>query len=317
MPARFEAELHYLGFVTWAVFQVLTWRPSVVYLSDAWSYPIGLILRCLPGLKLVMHEHDTPARDSTFVLRFIWWCRSRLIRKADLCVCPQAARADAIEQLSPKKLLVVHNCPSFEDIDSKEVRECKGEDVLGLWFHGSIVPSQLPLHLIAAMKDCGYPVRLSFAGYETIGHPGYVQEILDEAERLGIGDRVRYAGTIPSREQLLQLASEQHVGLALFEMEFREPMVGASNKPFDYLASRLVLLVPAVAEWNQFFVENGCAIGCDTGDEKSISEKLRWCFENLPKLSEMNSRGLVLLRDEWNYEKQFQPVLDFLVKGSC
>jgi glycosyltransferase involved in cell wall biosynthesis len=85
-------------------------------------------------------------------------------------------------------------------------------------------------------------------------------------------------------------------------------MVGASNKPFDYLASGLVIIVPDTIEWKEFFVDRKCAVACDSEDSHSISEALEWCWRNRDQLRTMNSFGREMLESEWNYEAQFEPV---------
>ena len=43
-------------------------------------------------------------------------------------------------------------------------------------------------------------------------------------------------------------------------------MVGASNKPFDYMACGLPLLVTDLPEWTSTFVEPGYARACNPDD---------------------------------------------------
>ena len=45
-------------------------------------------------------------------------------------------------------------------------------------------------------------------------------------------------------------------------------MVAASNKPFDYMACGLPLLVTDLPEWVETFVKPGYALACDPDDPK-------------------------------------------------
>ena len=47
-------------------------------------------------------------------------------------------------------------------------------------------------------------------------------------------------------------------------------MVGASNKPFDYMACGLPLLVTDLPEWTSTFVEPGYARACNPDDTDVI-----------------------------------------------
>ncbi len=278
-PPGLWQKLHYVRYCLWCLYTVLIWRPTFVYASDGWSYPIAYLLSYLPCLNVIMHEHDTPATSGGIIQRIIGNCRRKLARRATAVVCPQPNRAEALNAFAPKRLDIVFNCPSRDEW--MPIKNHPSEHGLRLWFHGSIVPTQLPLAIVHAMKRCDFPIALEFAGYETIGHPGYIQEFLDSAQQLGLGDRVRYRGAIPSRAEMYAAASTCNVGLALFSMKFREPMVGASNKPFDYLACGLALLVPSTPEWQAFFIDRGCGLSCNTEDISSIAAALME-FQNAP-----------------------------------
>ena len=305
-----KQKLHYASFWIWCLAICSSFRPHVVYASDAWSYPIGWTLSFLPGVSVIMHEHDTPSVSGSRVNRLIGWFRYRLAQRALLCICPQAERAAKMKSnLGTTQVRVVHNCPRrderMEDFE-------RSASTLRLWFHGSLVPTQLPEQVIDAMARCDFPIELLFCGYETIGHPGYANELLTRAEKLGIGANVKYLGSIPTRKEMFDAASKCDIGLTLFSKQFREPMVGASNKPFDYLACGLVLLVPDTDEWRTFFVDEGCALACDSEDVQSIASRLSWCWQNRASLAALNSRGRELLQQRWNYDTQFQPVLETL-----
>jgi glycosyltransferase involved in cell wall biosynthesis len=151
-------------------------------------------------------------------------------------------------------------------------------------------------------------VSLRFAGYETIGHRGYVNELLRLAEHVGVRNRVRYVGTPASRQELYAAARQADIGLVLFDRQFREPMAGASNKPFDYLACGLALLVTNTAEWERFYVSAGYARSCDPVSPSAIAGAIRWFLEHPAETRAMGEAGRQRVKDEWNYESQFRPV---------
>lgn len=306
-------KLHYLYFCLWAFLVVLRTRADIVYASDAWSYPIAYCISFLPRVRVVLHEHDTPNTKDGSVNRLIGWFRKRLAGRAATCVIPQGERAKAFQQSqTPTHMHVVWNCPSIHEITNKRKPLASPNLPLKLWFHGSIVPTQLPCCIVEAMAKLSRPVELEFAGYETIGHPGYVSELIEHAGALGLGEKVRHRGAVPTRSQMYAAASQCDVGLALFAMEFREPMVGASNKPFDYLACGMALLIPDKAEWTEVFVKHGCALACNTEDATSIAEALAWFADHPEETRTMGERGRQLVRQRWNYESQFEEVLHFL-----
>jgi glycosyltransferase involved in cell wall biosynthesis len=91
-----------------------------------------------------------------------------------------------------------------------------------------------------------------------------------------------------------------------------ETMVGASNKPFDYMASGLALLVSDLPRWRSTFVENGYGLACDSDDPKSIADALRWFDEHREAMARMGELGQHRVLDDWNYEVQFAPLMAIL-----
>jgi len=88
--------------------------------------------------------------------------------------------------------------------------------------------------------------------------------------------------------------------------------VGASNKPFDYMASALPLLVTDLPEWVAMFVDPGYARACDPDDPDSIEAALRWYLDHPDERRQMGQRGQEKIRQLWNYENMFADVLERL-----
>ena len=93
-------------------------------------------------------------------------------------------------------------------------------------------------------------------------------------------------------------------------------MAGASNKPFDYLACGLALLVSDLPDWRNLFVQPGYGLACDPEDSESIARQLRWFFQHPAETRSMASKGRQRIIAEWHYERQFAPVLDYVVSAS-
>src|SRR5205823_3073968 len=103
-------------------------------------------------------------------------------------------------------------------------------------------------------------------------------------------------------------AATAHVGLALFERSSRQPMAGASNKPFDYLACGLALLLPDTAEWSEFYVAAGCARLTNPESAEAIATTVR-SLHDVPGLARaIGECGRLRVLHDWNYETQFEPV---------
>ena len=102
------------------------------------------------------------------------------------------------------------------------------------------------------------------------------------------------------------------VGLAFMPKDSddinEQAMTGASNKPFDYLACGLALLVADLPDWRKMYVESGYGLVCDPDDPESIAVALRWFLDHPDEMRKMGERGRQRIAAEWNYETQFAPV---------
>ena len=142
---------------------------------------------------------------------------------------------------------------------------------------------------------------------------GYTQALKDRARELGIEHRIEAVGAIPDRSALLQFARHSHLGLAFMPMETDDVnmkhMVGASNKPFDYLACGCPLIVSDLQEWREMFVDAKLASACDPRSAESIAKAVTFWLNDDTRYLEARQTGTRRIETEWNYEMQFAPVL--------
>lgn len=304
---------HYARFALWTMRWALRWRPSWVYASDLLACPAALLVSVLPGARVIYHEHDSPAPGArTRFLRFCLWARRRLAGRAELCVLPSVQRAELFAaQTAPRaKVVCVWNCPRQEEIPP--ARPADDGSRLVVLYHGSLVPARLPSTVLEALARLPEQVTLRVIGYETAGSSGYVRQLQEMACRLGIAGRVEFARALP-RSELLTSCRQCDIGLALMPTQTSDLnlrlMVGASNKPFDYLACGLALLVSDLPDWRATYVTPGYGLACVPEDPASIAGALRWFLDHPQERLVMGSQGRQRVLQEWNYERQFGPVL--------
>lgn len=314
-PPGWRQKLHYARFAMWACLWARRWKPSWVYVSDLLAAPIGLALHQMLGARTIYHEHDTPdAASSSIFVKAALAARRRLAAHADQCVLPNAERAQTFGRATGRcDAVTVWNCPMRAEVASRN--GARGAVPMRVLYHGSIVPARLPVAVIEAVARVGASVSLTIVGYETIGHRGYVDRLKTLAQTLGIARNVNFAGSL-SRSDLMVHCARFDVGLALLPSDggFDEPnMVGASNKPFDYLACGLALLVSDLPDWRAAFVDTGFARSCDAASAESIAAALQWFVEHPAEREAMGARGRQKILEEWNYERAFAPVLQHML----
>jgi glycosyltransferase involved in cell wall biosynthesis len=305
--------LHYLWFVAWVLIWTLRWRARWVYASDLLSCPIALLIGLVPWIRILYHEHDEPAPRNGVMAKAQRSVRQLASRRADLRVLPNAARADFFEQTvcGGKPTLRVWNCPSTTEVGPPRNAKSDAQSVCVV-YSGSVTPGRLPLPLLEAMASLPGRIRLRVVGYATIGYPDYIDELKDAAKELGIAPDVEFLGVMP-RHQLHAVWSDADVGLALHPTRSANHntrwMVGASNKPFDYMANGLALMVSDVTEWRQTFVTTGFGVASDPDDPASLANALHWLAEHPAETRAMGERGRQQIATRWNYETEFAQVM--------
>jgi hypothetical protein len=231
-------------------------------------------------------------------------------------VLPQQERIRLfIEETGTKRpVYCVWNCPSATIGEVAPPRPRSEGEALCVYFHGSINLDRVPLTLIEGAKRSGVPVLLRVVGYETVGSLGTTDRLRLAAGDAGPMVRMEFPGTFASHDELARQMDGFHVGWMAYRSESKDlnliNLAGASNKAFDYLSSGLALLVRRSPDWGGLFVDPGHARECDPNDPGSIAAAIRWFYHHPAETAAMGRSGQQRIREEWNYERQFAPVLE-------
>jgi glycosyltransferase involved in cell wall biosynthesis len=313
VPGGWRQKLLYARFLLWVLCWVLVWRPRWIYASDHLACPVALAVSLLSRSRIIYHEHDSPGPSGASRFHDLTLAARRaLARRAVACVLPNQHRAETFARRVGARAMVlcIWNCPTRDEVAPPRLEHARGD--LLVQYHGSIGPALLPTSILLALTLVPDHVKLRIVGYETVGHPAYIEELRAMAAQHGIERRVQFVGPV-SRHELMASARQCHVGLAFLPRGGQnltdETMVGASNKPFDYMASGLALLVSDLPRWRSTFVENGYGLACDSDDPKSIADALRWFDDHREEMTRMGARGQHRVLDDWNYEVQFASLL--------
>lgn len=315
-------KLQYIRFCIWVLIWVVRWRPEWIYASDLLSCPMALFLSYLPGLKVVYHEHDSlTSQPESLFGQLCFAARRQLAKRAQICILPNQRRVEKFKEQTSisDKVFCVWNCPSLKEASLLAINETERKDNdFWVYYHGSIGPSRLPKALLHALAHLPQHVKLRVIGYETVGSQGYIEELIKLATHLGLKQRVEFIQSMP-RYELLKHCKECNIGMSFmpkFSTDINmQCMIGASNKPFDYLVCALPLLVTDLCEWQEMYVEPGYALACDPEDPEGIANALRWFLDHPAETREMGVRGQQRILAEWNYEHQFQPVLERMLNS--
>jgi len=310
-------KLHYTLYNFCVILWLIRWRPAWIYASDPLSCPIALAASYLAPPRVIYHEHDSPSGGPhSRWMRLVLSARSRLARRAAMCILPNRKRVELFSKTTGRRegVFTVLNCPSRKEVSSRPAQGWAPP--LRLVFHGSIVPVRLPVAVLEAMSMLKGQVHLTVIGYETLGHLGYSALFRRRADDLGLASFLEWRGSMLVQEEMLARVHQADVGLAWMPLRSEDPnekwMVGASVKVFQYLAGGLALLVSDLPEWKQAYVVPSYGLACDPEDPKSIARALQWFLEHPDQTRSMGEAGRQRILSEWNYEDQFLPVLQRL-----
>ena len=316
---QFSRRACYLRFIVRSLSLILRLRPDWVYVSDYMAAPVGWIAKKLLGRRVVYHEHDAPARSVELgrLSRLILRLRSSLVRAADEVVVPQEARIQALLGQTGRRATIhcVWNCPRPTEARVEEHRERGAVEPLGVYYHGSINLHRVPVSLVEGCARSGVPIRLRIVGYETVGSRGSIAALREAAAKSGGSVILEVVGAKP-RFALRDQMHSMHVGWINCRRTEEDSnlthLFGASNKAFDYLAAAMPLLVPGDPVWQEAIVKSGFGIACDANNPAEIAAVLRWYYENPEKTAAMGRAGQEHIASDWNYDRQFLPLLNAL-----
>ena len=312
-PPGWRQRLAFALFAWHVCVRVARFSPGWLYASDPLSAPAAWIASRLFGIPCVYHEHDAQEdTTSTATVRAVGWFRRRLARSAACVVAPSAARAAVLREATGRRNIeVVWNTPARSEVAPARTSDGAATRLL---FHGSIVPARVPetlLHALAALPDL---VTLRVTGYDPSGG-NYRARLIALGRELGIEPRVEFNGPL-SRVDLMRQCAGFDVGITLLPLQSssvnERTMVGASNKPFDYLAAGVALLTPDLPDWRRWFVEPGYGLACDPSSVESVATAIRWFHEEPLARRLMGERGRQRVLAEWNYDRQFRPVFELI-----
>jgi glycosyltransferase involved in cell wall biosynthesis len=312
-PSHVVTKLNYLQYCARAVTLSLRIKPHVVYVSDPVGAFPGVLAAKVSGARLVYHEHDSP-NSEVDLNGLVRRARRVAFDLATLIVFPNAERARLAKgqcAFDAKKLRVVWNAPRLAELPA--LRDVPDTPFI-LYYHGSINPERLPETVLAAVASFSGKVRLDVAGYEAPGAKGYVERLMSRWNCVG-HEVVRYLGEQPHGD-LLRIAAGCNAGLVLMPPHSEDVnmmhMVGASNKAFDYMAAGLPLIVSALSEWRETFVDEGYGLACDPTAKESVKASLHWLVANQPICRAMSKSCRSKIESDWNYDALFRPVLDLI-----
>lgn len=289
-------------------------RPCTILLYDAISLLAYLVIRpFLPRKhKVWYHSHDVVELKNLNKFSIGWFAVRAEFKKFHLLDIFSLPTTDRLTYYNMKsfrgKLFCIPNFPSISFYGSHYSHQ-KRMNEIKLLFQGRISKGhgiELIMEMIAT--ETSYNVRLVLKGF---CDPAYQEKLFALMKSLGVESKVDFLGLRPYKE-IPAGAAECHIGVAIFESKdvMNSTLGTASNKVYEYAAAGLPVIYLKDSSIAETLEQYNWA-HCIENNIPSIKGAVADIIENYQSYSASAYSSFI---DHLNYEKQFQPVKEFLLK---
>lgn len=292
---------------------------AIAFEPDAAAVLLGYEAK--PGrLRRIVHLHENIDISGYAESRLSSWAVGRtlkLIDRADFIVVADPDRAAYLRELQPAapQIVTVMNCPRLtaEIPQSRLIPllESRGHAARKVvHYQGSVGPDHGLETVIASMTFWPEDSVFVVVGH---GEPHYRARLEALAEVNGAGSRVLFTGKVPYSE-VLSYAAGATVGVTLLDparSNWRFA-AGASNKRFEYAALGIPQVTNMGPGMSELFGEPGIALLADPRSPAEIGAAIASYLTNPAAARVAGEKARALHLATYNYECQYQPVLDLL-----
>lgn len=263
---------------------------------------------------LIYHCHDF-AENVKGPGRFVKLFEQAFARTADLVIVPDMERGEAIARALALKRspLIVANAPLRASCASGgELTKALGEQGRQyeriLLRQGSIGPNhaiQTTIRSIPLWESRAWGLVLV-----GMGEPDYLDALMRLARELGVWEQFAILPPV-SYDEVLRLTPGADAGHALYEPVHinNVHITTASNKLMEYMAAGLPVLVSDRPGLRAFVEAYRCGVTADESSQESIAAAVNALLGDPERARRLGAAGAEAVEVEFNYERQFAPVL--------
>lgn len=288
----------------WEAASVPARRYDIIHAHDAEALLVADKLARQSGAKLIYdsHEFGQGARLESLSWRiafpaFIRGIERRCLPRAKAVITVSDYLAKALRQSYGlgEDPTVIRNVPSYVPI----VRPARRPGRLLLHYHGILNSGrgvEIVLHALALLPD-HFHLRLT----GPVRQPGYDEDLLQLARRLGVADRVELHPAVPV-EQLIEHASQADIGVFVTPGRSVQEMAALPNKIFEYAMAGLAVVGGPAPDIVTFITRNDLGIALAVPTAEVLAERLRGVTP--AGLAAWQENALAAARtDNWEQEK--------------
>jgi glycosyltransferase involved in cell wall biosynthesis len=312
----FWDKLDYLWYIFYLINLARKEKPDVVigYMKLGLMASYLMTVFC-PKTKLVYHNFDFDSADySSFRGKFELY----IARRAEMTIFPTVGRAEEYKELA--NLVVepigVMNCYSLGFSFERTGEFQRILDKRGHKFDKIVVRLGMmgPFHAIEStirsVSKWDGNWGLVLGGFVSDVYLAKLHQLINEL------DLDRKIIVLPNITQGLwnDILVSSDLGICLYESWnlSHDHMAGTSQKLNGYFVAGIPSVVPDNEDFRAMVAQYGTSKTCDVGDPNSIALAVNSLLSDPDEYSKYRENVLKAFQTEFNYEKQFQPVLRFL-----
>lgn len=321
--AGWRNQVAYLDFIRQVTSLARRLKPDVIIGYDMHGLAAAHVAkRVRPEARLVYHNFDLAAKESLSGFgRAVKSIEAIATRAADLVIASSPGRADALQQEHRlnRRPLVILNCQRIGAYTGPRGELQAILNRQGLHFDRIVVRlgSLGPHHGIEASVQSVAAWQgnwgLVLAG---IGNDAYVQSLRALVSQLGLDQQVLILSPV-SYELWYDCLYSADLGIALYEKGNinHDSMAGAGNKLNLHLKAGIPSIVPDIPDFVSFVTVYGAGSVADPGDPVSIADAINAILGDEVALAGLRQNARRVFAEEFNFEKQIEPLLAWLREG--
>ena len=290
-------------------------KADVYQFHDPELIPVGKYLK-KRGYVVIDDVHEDVPRDilsKTWIPKLLRNMLSCIVEKYeehnlgifDCLITVSPFLVERLEKINPRVVQVtnypiISSVPSIdkEDYFNRSNTICFTGAISSAWQHG---------YILDALKDI--QCRYLMAGKT---EPGYLESLEKHHEY----KKVEYRGVVPSSD-VLKIFEESKIGMAVADYRpgagYKKGTLG-NTKIYEYMRAGLPIVCTDFDAWIEQVGKYDCGICVNPSDSAAIGNAIKTLLDNPEKAYQMGQNGQRAVLSEYNWESQFQYLLDVYKK---
>lgn len=283
-------------------------KTDVYHANDLNTLPQAIFCAKLKRKKLIFDSHEVNTSRSGYNSKIFKVIEKRLIYFPDCVIHENKTRAMHFKRIYGFYPEVIYNYPVFQDVKASPLHHQLGlkETEPILLYQGGIQVGRGLDKLLEAVKE----IRRGIVVF--IGDGKLKSFLIQESERLGIQERVKFLPKVPL-EELPKYTINAYLGFQLLNNTCFNHYSAASNKLFEYIMAGVPVIACSFPEIKKVILEEDVGILVESHNPKSIARGVNFLLDN-PEYREYLSENALQARFHYTWELEKKKLLLIYIK---